>query len=1550
MLGNFKNSFSDITDLDSWWNTSGKTYFVGDSNLDKLKDGDFVIQLENFPITMAGSSYLQANATPNTADGRMFVIGGANGSISLTGSSALLTSELYLANNAQIKVAEGSHAFIGQAGRKNRPSNNDFALILGSENYKLGSADAGSDGLISVEGSTQIAGGDIYYEGTGSAPDSTGLKASGKISMADGAKLGELSLNNAILQGVEGIDLSVDKLVMSNNAFMRGGDGLEESQNRNRINITADSVELTDAFIGRDGKGWMTVDGETAYTTITANTINLDSSFIIGEQKVTLNTTGTNSTLTIIGSADDTEIGLRTNGGISIGSAENPFQNVTISGQGRLQADGNRDEKNLEIYAHGIFADASANGTYGSQYTALNGLVKLYTNSINLKDDKSFIKGAKGVEISSLNEEVLNIAIRNGGNLGYEAGEWDTLTKHGNISGQYVNISATKGVSITGGALIASGVNNEGNSITINGGDGDTRLRYLWTDASSVNAGKVGIYANAGHQINIFQSQIRDDITEKTEDGTLTIAIKGLTNESGRTGTNSDIYVQNSTISDDTIIIGSGYETIYSRSGHFDPDTSFLMNASEFTSSGGRIGIKDKGALGEITINTKKTTLSGTEIVSNNENGVQINSSESLSLSGGAHIGFNDGNTDTGSLVSIKTPSLTLDNTSYITSEGAVSIGAFDSTGNVSIVMDGASTDTENPSWIKGQTVDISGNGVNIAGGQISSTGNTGDDINITSSGSVNFENTSIDAGDDGEVNIITGMGTEGAITGTNISGGSISFAGNDESDDWLNFGKIVIDQNSSITAGTTGGNGGKINIGTGINVVVSNNASLTANQGTNDESTGIDVNGGKLTIEAGGVVTSGNDVDVTGGGSIDFTGTADPSTGVDPGKLIVGGNLNVGGQSQGGSGDKKPSGSIVVDDGAQGVIVVKNPDQDPAIGVTSGGTIGVGTGGSLLVTTNENQTPSADQEAGLIVGGGLDITVDGGTLEADKIYRDDSDTDKVTVTDNNSYVAVKDPFDESGENLSFEIDTTDKGDGLTIEVGQLTKDELDKLNEKLEQTGATITTVVGPIEGLDGTLTLEKWDEEIGKGNVTANGGVDISEASGDDSRDKDEIGHGGGSFLVGSREGPITITGPNHNPQESGNVTITGSQTQDGADDFMIVQPSDPSTENNIDIAMEDDTNLTLGNQSSWGGKLNGDIAVEDENSSANLDVIGGHWNIAGEVNLGSGDLILDDRFEGDGSKDSVLNVGEDVTAGNLIMQGDHTELTTNGKLDLTGDATISGGTQNENSGAHISVGNGLEVDGKLSMTGNSHATVTGSSTIGGGMIVEAGSSYETSANDDNRGDLTVTGGNAIFNGSVNVSGDFNNAESGNIPNQTVVTGTTQIGGDATLDDLTVGSKDGNASSPNGSYTSLGDTTVGNNFTANHDSFTTIGGDFTVKKESSIGENASVSVAGNAAFTGGLHIAENGTFENTSSDKKTTVGGYLILDEGSSLQAGGEFILNEGTSIGAETGGDGTLFGTISAENIDMAQANAEITFSGESAGTDAHWIKANSTTGIT
>ncbi len=821
----------------------------------------------------------------------------------------------------------------------------------------------------------------------------------------------------------------------------------------------------------------------------------------------------------------------------------------------------------------------------------------------------------------------------------------------------------------------------------------------------------------------------------------------------------------------------------------------------------------------------------------------------------------------------------------------------------------------------------LSGNRVTISDSKI--TGNTGDVTLDTGSGGTIKD--SIITGSN--INVGVGAGGKLTVSDTDITGNEINFNNNSTSEpkDPVN---IVVTDNSNITAGNETTDG-KITIGSGVDMTVNNGSTMTSNKGNGAlEGTGsLNIAGGNLTIGGGGVVNADSDVFIKDNGSINFSG---PSTqDQDPGKLVVGGDITVGGDK---TSENKPfGGSITVEDDGQGTIIVGGEN----ISVGSGGSISVGTGGSLNVSTDENQLPTI-MGPGLIVSGDTQIKVDGGTLEADQIFDQTTGSDKnVIITDNDSYVNLDNPFGEDG-NLSFDVEQgSDTDSKLTIEVGELTEEQLKNFNDQINKlpSGDKVTTIVGPIGGLvSEEKTLEQWDEKIGTGNVSANGGVNISQSA-DTGRLQDQIGHGGGSYLMGSGSGTITITGPDASKNDTGKVTITGAQSKDEYDQgFDVIRPNDPSATTSDkfgDLSLEDKTELVLGSGSSWGGDISGSIVAtvpgetaDDTSKDPSLTVNGGHWNIGGDIGLGNGDLVIHDRFDGNGSKDAVVNVDGKVDTGNLTMKGDTTGLNVGENLTVKENVNLSGGTKTENSGAHVNVGGNFDVDGSLTMSGNSNVKVEKETTVGGGMTVGQGSTFTG-------GNLSVEGGDSNFEGTVNVGGDYTNKN-----HSTVVTGDTNITGKTEVGSLEVGDPDFMGTGTNGTFIANKDVTVTNDFTSNVGSVSNIGGNLTVGGKSEIG--GSVTMSGEASFNGGLHLTENGFFVNASTDASTAVDGSLVLGQGSKVDAGKDFIVNTGTSIGVD--GNGILNGSITADNeIDFSGANTKVTFSGEGSGTNSHHINA-------
>ena len=1540
---------------------------------------------------------------------------GATTQFKLSSTANINTSNLQLTNGATVGVMEAG-AVLG----RNATSLGEV-FTLGGEDFSVGSSTEAANGIINVGSSidTVVLGGDYYFKGTGASASEAGLITAGSISMAEGAKIGILSLDNAVLGSNGEIDLKLGTLELKNGAYVKSSTVGNKTPSYD-ITIDADKVELIEhSSLGRaysvDSTTWMNDRYFSKNTTVTANTITVENSFIFGSDGIKLLPKDENSTLTVsasvLGSAESNvnlsdihRYGIRTNGAIDIGAQDENgtvtqyFGSVTVSDKATIAADGG----DLKMFAKTV----TGNGT--AQFEARKGKAIIAANSITLNAANSYIKGVGGVEIHNLDQNVLNIKLSSSGQSNPNATD-STLNGSAQITGSYVTIVGDNGINLYNpGAIRATGKNGTGNSILLDGQNGDLKLTDMWVEAGSVDGGQVSLTTNAGNQIYLLRSHVRDDIDEGGK-GKLTVAVSGLNEVSSRA--DADIYFRNSRFSDDEIILGSGYEKIDLVSGVISPDEKITVEANTLALNTARIGGDETSpGGGEVNIYAQNTQLKANGAYITSDAGISIQGSKKEE--GAFNVSMADGTYVKGQSVAIgsaeddrtfsltggtittngegDSESITLNlgngaNTvsgTNISSEGAVTVtGQTDGEANLTLSNNG----DKNPAAISGTSVTMSGihdltvDGNNQGGAENDSHITATGDVNIAASGTVDLGQQGWIKGD-GNVVIDTpalsvGKGSHIGVDSEDDEGGNVSITAN----------KVTVEEDGYITSAGSVTVSGK-DPAKDLNITLSGN-----NQGENEgwiKGESVSISGTGVGITGGSISTTGNtgnDINITGGNQ----GISLNGTGLDAGKgtvnigstkddadsdirivfdendnaVISGGQINIGyvtGDQGAGSSGKVTieNATITSTDKTNGVVNIGiGSSSDSAIsgtGITAP-TINIGVGeGSVTDVTNStlqgntvdfssNGTGSGSQgqvnfgsgasvtaDTTVTVNENVNVEVDGGSISADHIVNNNNTGNKVEVTDNGSYVDLQNPFDDEG-NLSFDI-AADGGEGLTIEVGDLSQEQFDKFKDLLEdyKDKTTITAVVGVGNGEE--KTLEDWDKDLGQGMVAAGGGVDVSEV-GTSGRPADSIGHGGGSYLVGSGDGPITVTGPDKG--ETGKVTITGSQVQEGAESFEIVRPAGAGE---TGLELEDETHLTLGNSSSWGGHLSGGIAAAENAGSMTVEAIGGRWDIDGDIALGDdGNLIIYDRFDANGSKDAVVNA-ENVDVGHLQMKGDTTGLNT-GNLSVANGANISGGNANENSGAHVNVDGTLDIKGGLTMSGNAMVNVGGNSTVDGGMLVEADASF-------NGKDLTVTGGDSQFDGAVTVGGDYENADGDTIVNGTTqITGTATIGSEDQPKDLIVGSADA-TNAPNGSF-SAGNTTVSGNFIGHDQSQTTVNGDLTVAGESTIGAGASVAVNGNATMTGGLHVEENGSFVNNAADGETTVNGFLIMDEGSKLQAGNSFSVGAGTSIG--TNGDGVLNGLISAtDTIDFSQvANSEagLTFTGEGAGTNAHHINMGS-----
>ena len=1606
LLGNFKDTYSSITSLDDWW-ASNKGEFSAVPTGD-LKDGDFVINLKDFNIALNGGGtqyggYLQANATPNNADGRMIVLGSSDGSFSLSGKSALLTSELYLANNAKITVKEGAHAFIGQSGyRYTAPS--EYALSIGSENFKLGSADAPSNGLIEINGSTEIAGGEFYFQGTTNATNKTGIKT------FDGDILGSannISLIDSKFVADGKIELSNTKLALeSTNSTPGGTSGNLFDEKWASLEATGDirllgSSITTGSSTGLWSKeGSIVLDGSTVLTSQT-NTTSFVSSTVL-HAKNNVEVLGKDSSIVgyFYASADEGDINIfgKTIDVRCDASVDNLYLLQAQQGNISLVAfedeDGNSSGANLVLNqrgGHGMSVDHAEAGIgknilfHGDtgvtlQGTSIHFYEKVNPDSATHSSDTVTITAKKGtIELTGVTAYTSATENRGYGTINIFGQSVSTDEEHNLIDGEYTDVNVKMA-----GNLYA-------NTINIGNGVGHSKVDI----AGTINA--IDNTIDTGYNIKLIAGS--DGLSLENakvsygdaQGGTTTLASKGgnitlsgaTIHDNGSEGVGS--YDDETKDTDQTagnLLIqleeANGTQAILAEAERIISIASTTINDDIIT-------INAAGGSVQLTDSSSVVADNATENEANN--GLTVIGS-SVSLADGSHFGNVDANGNmVGAKVDVQTSNLALDGTSYITSTGDVSIKS-NSDSKLIIAMDQTSAEEE-PSWIKGETVNISGNGIGITGGEILSAGEDGDDITISSTGGINLENTVINAGDKGDVIITTGRGTEGSISGTNITGNTINFSGQPGDGD---LGQIVVGGGSNITASSNEGSSGQINIGTGVNVIVSNNGSLTANKGTDGETTSpvINVNGGKLTIDQGGEVTSEGNVDVTGGGSIDFTGTADPSTDVDAGKLVAGGALNVGGD--------KGNGTVNVGAGQTGVIIAGNGEDGANVNIGNGGAINIGKDedgsnqGSLIIGTGDEALPEAGENGGLAVGDNTTVTVGaGGTLVAGSITSSGSDGDGKVHMNGGTLVTDKDTaLGGLGTGL---ISNDSKDSTLDMSDSSLTAEELEIIRDKF---GEESTLVVGTVEGLEGT-TITKEDLEDKYSNAVISGAVIDVTNEGTDKNNTLTQGGGGQIQVAGGDDGDGNL-----NVAENGHVTITGSNSN--AEQDLITGGT--NTAGGHDIILGDGAHLTFGDSNSAGGVLDGNILLENGNSGDNnvFDVVGGDFNVDGKVDIGNADIVIDGNSNQNGAS---LTVGEDVTGDSLTMQGTNASMDVGGELNIAGDANLSatgngghlitGGAMSV--GGHLNVGEGMSIGSEDGSTDTSleadSITMTGNGSIdrgpvvigdpedeesSGDLIMKDESSLTASATEGNDTALDVNGNASIgvkdegetgehnptlnVNGNGDISGDLNQG-GGQI---NVADGGLTVGGDLIQDDgfITIDDlldingvldqeKDGTIVAEGGMDVA-GSAAIGGNVTVGvadgDDAKANFGNGLTVESGGSFTNNSAMDGLNedgsnaDTTVTGDLKVGEEGASETASATLgDATVSGKTEINNGNvttgAFDAEGDVSLDENghlsatgdIDIGSDTNGNLVVDGgsTVSASANEASGDKGDITVAG-------------------
>lgn len=848
--------------------------------------------------------------------------------------------------------------------------------------------------------------------------------------------------------------------------------------------------------------------------------------------------------------------------------------------------------------------------------------------------------------------------------------------------------------------------------------------------------------------------------------------------------------------------------------------------------------------------------------------------------------------------------------------------------------------------------IDVSGNGDNSLG--FGGGGSIMVDQNEDGNGQLTIKNPA-----DGEANtgvVITGSETDPS---KEIVVGAGADADNNGQPDPVTDGKydIALEDGADLTLGKDGSAGGTL----------SGSITATTSGDNEGQSSDVTVNGGNFTVEGSIDLTHQNDQAGDDGDIIirdHNTSNPDAENG-----LTVAGDVNAGNLEMGG-GDTNFDVNGELDLSGDATLA-GNADMDIVGGMNVGGDLDLSGTSSL----GKGEQSGEGSDADLTVEGNLDIT------DSANVDRDNVDVNGNAHINGNGGLKTEGNFDVAGE---LQI-----GTGTDIQGG-----ETDGGNPNVDVAGGNLTT------GSGNNGEVSSGDLTVGQGTVTVTGDAG-SKSEGNIIVGSAEEGGLAGNLVVGNEDDdpktPANVSADNNITVSNGNATIydNGHVSAGGSFDVAGTGEDDGNatiegslTANDADI----DNNLTIGKEDGDSREPNGSF-VTDGSTTVGGDVT---VNDNGELSVGmnpsqadEGNLTVGGSFTT--GTDSNVDIGGDLSVEGTAQIAGSVDVDGKGKFDS--DLTIAdGGHYNDESGndfvlgddeietevtGDLTVGNPAPDEGednRIGATANlGDVTVSGTTALNKGTITagdftgqgdftaNAGSNFTAQGDlqlseKDSSGapDLIVnggfvsaeavgegadaTGGNIDVAGNISVSSNGSISADGDIKAGGYVdvsSGSLTADGKLTVSGnndaglgLIIGDEDAQPSE-DGSYEKTSSVTVGSVAAGN---------------KTQIWGNGTLTVGGDAQFTGGLAMGPGADYVNNS-DGQTTVGGGLTLDAGASVVTNGSFVLGEGignkvgTSASPESG---TLNGTISAGSIDFgsyenASNQDTITFEGGSTGTD-------------
>lgn len=768
----------------------------------------------------------------------------------------------------------------------------------------------------------------------------------------------------------------------------------------------------------------------------------------------------------------------------------------------------------------------------------------------------------------------------------------------------------------------------------------------------------------------------------------------------------------------------------------------------------------------------------------------------------------------------------------------------------------------------------------------------------------------------------------------------------------------IKLEDGADLTLGKDGSAGGTL----------SGSITATTSGDNEGQSSDVTVNGGNFTVEGNIDLTHGEgDADDDGDIIIRDHNTSNPDA---ENGLTVAGDVNAGNLEMGG-GDTNfdVNGKLDLSGNAT---LAGNADMDIVGEMNVGGDLDLS--GTSSLGKGDQSTEGTD--ANLKVEGNLDIT------DSANVDRDSVDVNGNADINGNGGLKTEGNFDVAGE---LQI-----GTGTDIQGG-----ETDRGNPNVNVSGGNLTT------GSGNNGEVSSGDLTVGQGTVTVTGEVG-SESEGNIIVGSAEEGGLAGNLVVGNEDDdpktPANVSADNNITVSNGNATIYDNGHVSAGGSFDVVgtgddvgnatiegslTANDADIENNLTIGKEDggsrepngsfvtegstsvggdvivndngefsvgmnpsqadEGNLTVGGSFTTG--TDSDVDIGGDLSVTDSAQIAGSVDVDGKGTFGNGLTIADGgHYNDESGNDFVLGDDEIETevTGNLTV-GDPAPVGEDDRIGSTanlGDVTVSGTTE-LNKGT-ITAGD-FTGQGNFTANAGSNFTAQGDLQLGGeggsdapDLIVNGGfvSAEAVGEGADAKGGNIDVAGNISVNSKGSVSADGDITAGGYVD---VSSGSLTADGKLTVSGsngdglgLIVGDKDAQPSE-DGSYDKTSSVTVGS---------------VAAENKTQIWGNGTLTVGGEAQFTGGLALGPGADYVNNS-DEQTVVGGAnggFTLDAGASVVTNGSFVLGEGignkvgTSASPESG---TLNGTISAGSIDFgsyenASNQDTITFEGGSTGT--------------